>query len=55
VKAGGQTPLVSFRPSRDAEIQGQIEEIAVDLEAAKRDKRLLKAYVSVDSFFMFSQ
>jgi hypothetical protein len=49
VKGGGQTPQVSFHPSRDIEIKSTADDIAVDLEAAKRDQALLKQYVSFES------
>jgi hypothetical protein len=39
VKAGWQTPQVSFHP---IEIKSTAEDIAVDLEAAKRDQAMLK-------------
>lgn len=44
LKGGGRTPQVSFRPSRDIEIKSTADDIAVDLEAAKRDQALLKRY-----------
>jgi hypothetical protein len=49
VKAGGRTPQVSIHPSRDVEIKSTAEDIAVDLEAAKRDQATLKKYVSFES------
>lgn len=45
VRAGGKTPQVSFHPSRDPEIQTEANAIAVDLETAKRDQKMLKKYV----------
>jgi hypothetical protein len=45
VKAGVQTPQVSFHPSRDPEIQTEANAIAVDPETAKRDQKMLKKYV----------
>ena len=45
VRAGGKTPQVSIHPSRDLEIQTEANAIAVDLETAKRDQRLLRKYV----------
>ena len=47
VKAGGRTPQVSFHPSRDQQIQVEANEIAADLEHAKRDPATLKKYVRV--------
>jgi hypothetical protein len=54
VKAGGQTPQVSFHPSRDMNIQSEADDVAVDLESAKRDNKLLKKYVRGDLSFPFS-
>jgi hypothetical protein len=36
---------MSFHPSRDPEIRFDAEEIAADLEIAKRDQSKLKKYV----------
>jgi hypothetical protein len=36
VKAGGRTPPVSFHPSRNIESKSTAEDVAVDLEAAKK-------------------
>jgi len=44
LKSSGRTPQVSFHPSRDIEIKSTAEDIAVDLEAAKRDQAMLKKY-----------
>jgi len=44
MKANGQTPQVSFHPSRDVIIKSTAEGIAADLETAKRDKTTLKRY-----------
>jgi hypothetical protein len=44
VRGGGNTPLVSFHPSRDSDIQSEAE--AIDLELAKRDRAKLQKYVS---------
>jgi len=46
MRAGGKTPQVSFHPSRDPEMgQTEANAIAVDLETAKWDQRMLKKYV----------
>jgi hypothetical protein len=45
VRAGGKTPQVSFHPSRDPKIQTEANVIAVDLETAKQDQKMLKQYV----------
>ena len=47
VKGGGRTPQVSFHPSRDQQIQVEANEIAADLETAKRDPTTLKKYVRI--------
>jgi len=52
VRADGRTPLISFHPSRDQEIKDETEEIAIDLEDAKRDQANLKRYVRVHSKFI---
>ena len=38
VKAGGRTPLASYHPSRDEDVKTEDEDIAADLEVAKRDQ-----------------
>lgn len=49
MKAGGRTPQVSFHPSRDQQIQVEVNRIAANLEIAKRDPVTLNKYVRVGS------
>jgi hypothetical protein len=49
VKASGRTPQVYFHPSRGVEVKSVAEDIAADLESAKRDMTTLKKYVSLES------
>jgi hypothetical protein len=40
---------VYFHPSQDSKVKSAAEDIAADLEIAKRDRATLKKYVSVES------
>ncbi|KIJ97904.1 hypothetical protein K443DRAFT_9560 [Laccaria amethystina LaAM-08-1] len=50
LKGGGRTPQVSFHSSQDIEIKSTADDIAVDLEAAKRDQTLKEQTLHRDGY-----